>query len=172
MGNDLNFANMRHEGLKEGCFLNDHNNPVHESLTRLPLSPPNATMPDYEFPSFLMGTSANTNYQDITYLDEELTNNLRKNYAVFGNLASKVDISRQISYKSLFGYELYYQDNLSCNKSNAHVPASTYNPVLENYYKVLDLAYHWQNYLQYTGNEMSVTWELWADEDHGEVNNQ
>ncbi len=35
-GHHLNFAHMRYEGLKEGCFLNDHNNPILQCFIKPP----------------------------------------------------------------------------------------------------------------------------------------
>ncbi len=85
----------------------------------------------------------------IPYLDAELTNNRRNNYIAIGNLSSKVDISRQLSYVSTFGFEVYFQNNMSTGRPNpAHIPAV--NPsVVEYYYQVLDLGFHWQNFLNY-----------------------
>jgi len=145
LGHNLNFAHMNHKGLKEGSFLNDHNNPVLNTGTKLPFAPRTDTLPDLVYVGI---GSYDPNSSDVPapeYLDQELTNNLRENYAVFGNLFSTVDISRNISFESVFGYEILYQNNQSCNRSlNVSVPNAN-NPVMEYDYQVLDLAYHLRN---------------------------
>ncbi len=95
------------------------------------------------------------------YEDKELVKNLRKNYAFFGNLFSRLDLSRNISFESLFGYELLYQNNLSCNREKHIKLPKAYNPILENEYQVLDLAYHWHNRLHFS--------ETLAEEHHVEA---
>ncbi len=37
---DFSLAHIRYEGLKEGCFLNDHNNPILASMCMSPIMPP------------------------------------------------------------------------------------------------------------------------------------
>lgn len=147
LGHDLNFAHMTYKGLREGCFLNDHNNPVIQSLTMLPMYSPGDTLIDPKFSAFLPGGSIPAKGEPIEYVDQELTNNLRENYVIFGQLHSKVNVSRNISFESLFGYEIYHQNNRSCNRSKSVMIPITYNPIMENDYQVLDLAYHWHNHL-------------------------
>ncbi len=150
LGHNLTFAHMRHKGLKEGCFLNDHNNPVISTVTNLPLSPPGDSLTNSGFPNFMPSGASQLKDPSIEYVDEELTNNLRKNYAVFGNLFSRVDVSRNISFESIFGYEVFYQNNQSYNRAkNVTIPIVN-NHVLENEYQVLDLAYHWHNRLNFS----------------------
>lgn len=149
LGHHLTFAHMTHKGLKEGCFLNDHNNPVIQSLSKPPLSPPADSLTDQDYTNGLPHGSDLDDVPSIEYVGEELTHNLRKNYAVIGNMFSRVDISRIISFETNFGYEVYYQNNLSCNRTKDVQIRITNNPVHENEYQVLDLAYQWHNRLNF-----------------------
>jgi len=140
LGHHLSFSHMQHKGLREGCFLNDHNNPILQSF----ITPP--FMPDSVSAAEVMPGGADL----ITYVDEELTNNLRKNNAIFGNLFSRLKLSRSISFETLFGYELLQQNNLSCNREKQLPIPMDKISVLANEYKVLDLAYHFHNRLRFS----------------------
>lgn len=145
---DITLTHIKYEGLKEGCFLNDHNNPILASMCMIPLSPPHDSILDVSYMS-PVGSTIQISEPDIRYLDIELTNNVRKNYALFGNLTTRIDLMRNIDLQSTFGYEVFYQNNISNNRKwSINVPI-IYNPVLETGYKVLDLGMHFQNYLHY-----------------------
>jgi TonB-linked SusC/RagA family outer membrane protein len=146
----INFAHISYEGLKEGCFLNDQNNPILASMCMLPITPPHDSILDVFFmlkaPD---GSSTQISNHDIQYLDMELTNNKRKNYTIFGNLTSRIDLTRNLGLQTTFGYELFYQNNISNNRTLPVNVTLKYNPVHENGYRVLDLGMYFQNYLHY-----------------------
>jgi TonB-linked SusC/RagA family outer membrane protein len=149
MGHDLSLAYAKYDGLKEGCFLNDHNNPIAASLCMLPISPPDASFMDASMVRGLPEDNRKLISQTIPYLDSVLTNNRRNNYMAIGNLYSEVAISRQLSYVSRFGFEVYYQNNRSSSRPlQVYFPISNLS-ILEDNYQVLDLGFHWQNFLRY-----------------------
>jgi len=140
LGHHLSFSQMQHKGLKEGCFLNDHNNPILQSFITPPFIPDSVSVEE------VMPGGADL----ISYVDAELTDNLRKNNAIFGNLFSRLELSRNISLETLFGYELLQQNNLSYNRKKL-LPIPMHKiSVLANEYRVLDLAYHFHNRLSFS----------------------
>ncbi len=44
LGQTISLAHVKYEGLKEGCFLNDHNNSILAAFCMLPISSPNDTL--------------------------------------------------------------------------------------------------------------------------------
>ena len=147
---DLSLAHIRHEGLKEGCFLNDLNNPILASMCMLPIIQPNDSLLDI---SVLRNAPPGSPEQiadpEIQYLDEELTDNVRKNYTVFGNLTSRIDLTRNLELQTSLGFEVFYQNNVCNNRTYPINVDLAYNPVLEINYKVLDLGMYIKNYLHY-----------------------
>jgi TonB-linked SusC/RagA family outer membrane protein len=147
---DINLAHIRYEGLKEGCFLNDYNNPILASMCMLPIAPPSDSMLDI---SILGRRDTNVVKKvltpDIPYLDMELSDNVRKNYTVFGNLTSRIALMRNLDLQTAFGYEVFYQNNTSCNRIWPVNVEIAENPVLESNYRVLDLGMYVKNELQY-----------------------
>jgi hypothetical protein len=119
-------------------------------MCRLPLTPPHDSLLDISvlgrFP-----TSSPTPIidSDIQYLDDELTENIRKNYAVFGNLTSSIDLMQNLQLMTALGYEVLYQNNISHNRTKPVDVSLAYNPVLVSEYKVLDLGIYIKNYIQY-----------------------
>jgi len=95
------------------------------------------------------GTPAHITDPDIPYLDAELTNNERKNYTVFGNLTSRIGLMKNLDLVTAFGYEVFYQDNISNNRTRSINTSLARNPICVSGYKVLDLGIYFQNYLQY-----------------------
>ncbi|MGW8316483.1 MAG: SusC/RagA family TonB-linked outer membrane protein [Bacteroidales bacterium] len=146
---DFNLSHIRYEGLKEGCFLNDYNNPLLASMCMLPITPPADTLMQVRFGRKDTIPDNTVISQDISYLDAELTDNVRKNYAVFGNLTSKVELMRNLDLRTVIGYEVLYQNNWSCNRSFPISVGITQNPVIERNYKVLDLGIYFRNDLYY-----------------------
>ncbi len=147
---DINLAHIRYEGLKEGCFLNDYNNPLLASMCMLPIAPPSDTMLDVSIlGSGDSGIDKKVFSQDIPYLDAELTDNVRKNYTVVGNLTSGIALMRNLDLKTSFGYEVFYQNNTSCNRSMPVNVGIAYNLVRESNYRILDLGMYVKNDLHY-----------------------
>ena len=147
---DISLAHIRYKGLKEGCFLNDYNNPLLASMCMLPIAPPSDSLMDIS----ILGREDTSTFNkiispDIPYLDAELTNNIRKNYNVFGNLTSKIALMRNLDLQTAFGYEVLYQNNTSCNRSMPINVSLANNPIVESNYKVLDLGMFVKNDLHY-----------------------
>jgi len=147
---DISISHIGYEGLKEGCFLNDHNNPILASMCRLPIDPPHDSILDVSrFINAPSGTPEHMTDPDIPYLDAELTDNERKNYTVFGNLTSRIRLMRNLHLVTAFGYEVFYQNNISNNRTRPINTSLAQNPVFVSGYKVLDLGMYFQNYLYY-----------------------
>lgn len=150
---DISLAHIRYDGLKEGCFLNDYNNPLLASMCMLPITPPSDTMLDISILGRRDSSIAKKIISpDIPYLDAELSDNVRKNYTVFGNLTSRIALMRNLDLQTAFGYEVFYQNNTSCNRTFPFNVDIAINPVLECNYKVLDLGMHVKNDLHYRNN--------------------
>ena len=170
LSQDINLAHISYEGLREGCFLNDYNNPILASMCMIPIAPPVDSLLQVSF----MGLKDTSTYNsiithDIPYLDQELTDNVRKNYAVFGNLTSKVALMRNLDLQTTIGYEVFYQNNTSCNRIAPINMSLNYNPVLESNYRVLDLGIYFKNYLHYRNVfSESHTVELLAGFEYGQ----
>ncbi|MEN8230066.1 MAG: SusC/RagA family TonB-linked outer membrane protein [Bacteroidota bacterium] len=143
IGQDLLLSHVSFEGLKEGCFLNDFNNPILSSMCMLPLNPPGDSTPVFMAPEVSI-LNPNDN--------AELNNNSRKNYAVLGNIHTSLDILPQIIFETRIGFEVYYQDNASFCRFIPAVQLDANNPVIGSEYNILDLAFDWQNRLLYAGD--------------------
>jgi TonB-linked SusC/RagA family outer membrane protein len=146
LGQGLDLAYLQFKGLKEGCFLNDFNNPVLSAIISTPVAPINDTVPA---PSSLISTNPrNDNYDDV-----ELTNNRRQNYSLLLNLNTRIKLMPGLSYSGKIGLGVYYQDNVSYNKSELD---SAYNDlyytIVENVYNIVDLTYNLFNTFNYSKN--------------------
>jgi len=147
---DINLAHVRHEGLKEGCFLNDLNNPILASMCMLPIIQPYDSLMDISILGHAApGSPAQISDPEIQYLDVELTDNVRKNFTIFGNLTSRIGLTRNLDLQTILGYEVLYQNNISYNRTYPVNVDLAYNPVIENNYKVLDLGMYLKNSLHY-----------------------
>jgi len=147
---NISVSHIRYEGLKEGCFLNDHNNPILASMCRLPIDPPHDSVLDAS--RFIHASAEIPDHisdPDIPYLDAELTDNVRKNYTVFGNLTSRIALMRNLNLLTAFGYEVLFQNNISNNRTRSANTSLAQNPVCVSGYEVLDLGLYFHNYLQY-----------------------
>lgn len=140
VGQDLFLSHVGYEGLKEGCFLNDYNNPILSAMCMLPLLPPTDSTPITIAPEIIL-----VNPND----HPELANNSRKNYVVLGNVHTSFIISPRISFKTRLGIELKYQDNISFCKYESVGEVDQDNPYVGSEYTILDLAFNWQSRLEY-----------------------
>ncbi|MFH0756571.1 MAG: SusC/RagA family TonB-linked outer membrane protein [Bacteroidota bacterium] len=143
VGQDLLLTHIIYDGLKEGCFLNDYNNPILSSMCMLPLKPPGDSTPVFLAPEVTL-----LNPND----DAELTNNSRKNYAVLGSVHTSYNLSPQISFETRLGLELLYQDNVNFCRFTPAAQVNADNPVIANEYTIMDLAFDWQNAISYVAD--------------------
>jgi len=140
IGHRMALSHMSYQGLKEGAFLNDFNNPILSSLCMLPLIPPSDSTP------VMLAQSVDvSNSSDYAELDR----NQRKNYAILGNIYSSLSLLPGLNFESRFGVEILFQDNVSYCRVEPNKRCSRNNPVISDKYNIMDLAFQFQNSLRY-----------------------
>lgn len=145
----VNYAYMDMNGLVEGSFLNDQNNPVLSALTMYPVTPPIDSLLDY-FNRFLVNLFTGTDISfDVIFNESELSRNRRKNHNVTGKLSSKLALTPRMEMVTDIGYELLCQDNFSVHRGLVNRGALRGTKISETSYRVMDLGLDVQNYLHW-----------------------
>ena len=135
---NVSFAFLDMKGLKEGCFLNDYNNPILGAMQMLPIYARD-TVP------WGMWMSDKYNYPPTNNI--ELSNNSRKNYSLFSNLSTEIKLFKGLTYSTRFGLELYFQDNISFIQPEYIIPKEY---AVEGIYNIRDLSFDWSHGLEYS----------------------
>jgi TonB-linked SusC/RagA family outer membrane protein len=141
IGQDISLAYLQFKGLNEGCFLNDFKNPILGAMCMLPLR--SSTDSSLIWAS---NSVAIINPHD----DVELTDNSRKNYSLFTTLNSQVRILPKIRYSTILGFEVYYQDNVSYDRSTVKAAVTIPSVIYGNTYQITDLSYDWRHSILYS----------------------
>ena len=163
IGQNFSFSHIEFKGLKEGCFLNDFRNPILGAM----IMPPNDTVGDRSSIGTSPGFTISNPYDDL-----ELSNNIRKNYALRGQVNVLISLLDNLSYSTRFGFETYFQDNTSFTKTN-----SNSNNMNKNYngytYNILDLSYNWRQSINYMVNiKENHSFRLGLDFETGQYKNE
>lgn len=145
----VNYAYMDMNGLVEGSFLNDQNNPVLSALTMYPVTPPIDSLLDY-YNRFLINfiTGIDISF-DVIFNEAELSKNRRKNHAVAGKLSSQLDLTPRMKLVTDIGYEVLYQDNYSVHRGLINRGGLRGTKISETSYRVMDLGLDLHNYLRW-----------------------
>jgi TonB-linked SusC/RagA family outer membrane protein len=141
IGQDLSLAYLNFKGLKEGCFLNDFNNPFLGAMLMLPYS--------LSYDSSDIRISSGYRITN-PYDDWQLTNNSRKNYSLFTILNSQVQLLPKVQYVTKLGCEVYFQDNVSYTRSEPAKGIDEEDIAFGNIYNILDLSFDWQHSIIYS----------------------
>ncbi len=148
----LNYAYMDMNGLVEGSFLNDQNNPVLSSITMYPVTPPIDSLLDY-YNRFLFNLFTDTEISfDVIFNESELSRNRRENHNLTGKLSSKLALTPQMEMVTDIGYVLLYQDNFSVHRGLVNRGALRGTRISETSYQVMDLGLDVHNYLRWERN--------------------
>lgn len=142
IGQDLSFSFLKTEGLKEGVFMNDFNNPILGALT-LPPFEANISTP-------LPESNSDINLR-IRNNDDRLSKNQSRIYSIFGNMTCDIKLLPGLLYSSKIGLGLSYHDNIYFNQSDLIIYKNqdyTYS-IYESRYKISDLSYYWQHSISY-----------------------
>lgn len=143
IGEDISVAYLNFKGLKEGCFLNDFNNPILGAMCMLPYRSP------FDTTSIEISTDL---YLPNPYDDIELTNNLRQNYSIISNLHTQINLRPNIQYSTNLGIQFYFQDNICFNGPTVGSTKDNTDFLYGNSYEILDLSYDWYHSIEYTEN--------------------
>jgi TonB-dependent starch-binding outer membrane protein SusC len=145
-GQDLSFSYLHYKGLKEGCFMNDYNNPILGALIMAPYkSRDDSTGTVISSDNFVSDPNFSNPNSNLT-----IERNSRKNYALFNRLNAIVKLLPNLNYITRLGLDVYFQDNISYVSSLPSILTS--KNISEYTYHIIDLAFDWQHTLQYTAS--------------------
>lgn len=163
LGHDLSMANLKLDGLNEGSFLNDMDNPILGAIRKIPFPEPASIGDDGLNPH---------NPEEVPIIEDEyykLSNNLRNNYSLIGHVFSDVKLFENFNYRTRLSAELLFQDNVAFSK-----PLSGEEYIDGNRYNILDMGFNWIQdfnyyfkpsddhmfdfYVGYEGGQSATTW--------------